>query len=97
MPGARENPAVDSPLLEELLEGLFGGRGGAESAGREERFEFLEDQARVAVDIAADGEDRDASVFDAVEIVRLESFRTRLVRGAAIPPGNGTRRLTQVR
>ena len=68
MPSARKDAAVDSPLLEELLEGLFRGRGRAESAGRETGFQFLEDQARVAVDIAADGEDGNASVFDAMEM-----------------------------
>ena len=68
---ARKDPAVDRPLLEELLKGPFGGRGGAERAGREAGFQFLEDEARVAVDIAADGENGDASVLDPYGDVRL--------------------------
>ena len=91
LPTAPEDAAVNSPLLEELLEGFFRGRGGGERAGGEEGFELSEDEPRVAVDIAADGEDGDASVFDPLcEEVRLgRTFGRDWARGCWKVPVEG--------
>lgn len=64
-----ENTAIDSPELEEFFDGAGGGGGGGDGGvggrGGEEEFEFGEDEARVVVDVSADGEDGDTAVGDA--------------------------------
>lgn len=48
-----------------MREGFFRRREGAgECVGGEQAFKFAEDEAGVAVDVAADGEDGDTAVFD---------------------------------
>ena len=52
-------------MLEEVREGFLGRREGAgERVVGEQAFQFADDEAGVAVDVAADGEDGDTAVFD---------------------------------
>ena len=56
--------AVDRPRLQELGDAFFVGSGGREAVRGDEGLAFLDDEAAVAVDVSADGEDGDAAVVD---------------------------------
>lgn len=64
----REDTTLDGPFLKETLEG-FGARiREGEWLGGVERFQFLEDETCVEVDVAADAEEGDAPVGDAESV-----------------------------
>lgn len=60
-----EGPAVDQPGLEDVFQPPFERVLRSDPVRREQLLQFIDDQPRVAIDVPANRQDRDPSIFDA--------------------------------